>query len=235
MAMSPGARDGSGRTKVPLGALRRLASGRALDGSANAAEARVEHCDLCGVGLPADHRHLLDRASGALNCACQACALLFEREGAGGGGYALVPRRVLVLDDFRMTDEQWDDLMIPVNMAFICRGTQAGRAVAYYPGPMGATASQLSLDHWETLVAANPVLNEMAPDVEALLINRVREAREHYLVPIDACYELAGLIRTRWKGLGGGQEVWQAIEEFFTALRAKARTLRRAPDAGPEL
>ena len=46
--------------------------------------------------------------------------------------------------------------------------------------------------------------------------------RSHYIVPIDTCYELVGLIRLKWKGLSGGEEVWQAIAEFFAGLRAKA-------------
>src|SRR5438874_666498 len=44
----------------------------------------------------------------------------------------------------------------------------------------------------------------------------------HYIVPIDACYELIGLIRLKWKGLSGGEEVWKAIAEFFAGLRKRA-------------
>ena len=46
--------------------------------------------------------------------------------------------------------------------------------------------------------------------------------REHFIVPIDACYELVGLIRLKWRGLSGGEEVWKAIEEFFERLRSRA-------------
>jgi hypothetical protein len=51
--------------------------------------------------------------------------------------------------------------------------------------------------------------------VEALLVNRARGTRQHFLVPIDDCYRLAGLIRTRWRGLSGGEEVWKEIDRFF--------------------
>ena len=73
-------------------------------------------------------------------------------------------------------------------------------------------------------MAANPVLAELEPDVEALLVNRARGAREHWLVPIDDCYALVGLIRTRWRGLSGGEEVWREIDAFFDgpATRASA-------------
>ena len=80
-------------------------------------------------------------------------------------------------------------------MAFFFHNTQAERMMAFYPGPMGATESLLDLGAWETLEEANPVLVTIEPDVEALLVNRARGAREHWLVPIDECYGLVGLIR----------------------------------------
>jgi hypothetical protein len=77
------------------------------------------------------------------------------------------------------------------------------------------------------LEKANPIVAEMEPDVEALLVNRARGAREHWLVPIDDCYDLVGLMRTRWKGLSGGKEVWQEIGRFFDQLRGRAKTVKR--------
>jgi hypothetical protein len=149
--------------------------------------------------------------------------LLFSEQGAGAGKYLLVPKRYLVLEDFQMADEQWDDLMIPVNMAFIYRSTGAKTVMAYYPSPAGATESLLDLEGWQELVKSNPILDELAPDVEALLINRVKDARAYYIVPIDACYQLVGLIRLSWRGLGGGSEVWEAITDFFQEIQRKAR------------
>ena len=73
----------------------------------------------------------------------------------------------------------------------------------------------------------NPELNEMEPDVTALLVNSVGHVRgaapaEYFLVPIDECYKLVGLIRTYWKGLSGGTEVWREIGAFFAELKKKA-------------
>jgi hypothetical protein len=209
------------RGVVPIGALRAaLRAPSATPGAAPGAMRRAEHCELCAAPVPTEHRHLVDRATRALVCVCTACALLFERPGSGGGNYILIPRRRLTLTAFQMTDEQWDDLQIPVNMAFIFQNAAAGHAVACYPGPAGATESLLTLDRWSALVGANPSLDDMAPDVEALLINRVRDAREYFLVPIDTCYALVGLIRASWRGLSGGTEAWRAIAEYFATLRA---------------
>jgi hypothetical protein len=67
----------------------------------------------------------------------------------------------------------------------------------------------------------------MERDVEALLVNRVRGARQHFLVPMDECYSLVGLIRMRWRGLSGGREVWEEIERFFEGLRERSKSIRR--------
>jgi hypothetical protein len=138
------------------------------------------------------------------------------------------------MPDFQMTDEQWDNLMIPVNMVYMFRSSQAQRVMAFYPSPAGAMESMLDLGGWKELAGGNPILNDLEPDVEALLINRVHSRdgehyREHYIVPIDACYELVGLIRVHWKGLSGGEEVWKAIAEFFAGLRAKAIAVEGPP------
>lgn len=183
----------------------------------------VEHCELCGEVIPASHAHLLNLSNRELVCVCQPCSLLFSEQGSGAGKYLLVPRRYLALEDFQMSDEQWDDLMIPVNMAFIYRSTGARPVMAYYPSPAGATESLLDLEGWQALVKSNPILDELVPDVEALLVNRVTEARAYYLVPIDACYELVGLIRRSWRGLSGGSEAREAITTFFQEIQRKAQ------------
>jgi hypothetical protein len=210
----------SGQGAGPYGALRRFTRER------ESTHQPMEHCELCGEIIPAHHRHLLELSSRVLVCACQACSLLFSNQGAGGGKYLLVPQRYLALPDFYITDEQWDELMIPINMAFIFRSTGAKHVMAIYPSPAGAMESLLGLEGWEALARNNPTLNDLEPDVEALLVNRVKNAREYYVVPIDVCYQLIGLIRVSWKGLSGGQEVWEALEKFFGDLRAKSRSMR---------
>jgi Family of unknown function (DUF5947) len=183
-----------------------------------------EVCDLCAAPVPPGHRHLVDFDDRRLLCACRACALLFDARAAGGGHLRLVPTRRRRLEDFALDDAAWDSLRIPVDMAFFFHSTPAQRVSAFYPSPAGPTESLLELEAWTQLEAANPVLGQMEPDVEALLVCHARGLREHWIVPIDDCYELVGLIRTRWRGFGGGEEVWAAIGRFFDDLPTRERT-----------
>ncbi len=184
--------------------------------------AEAEHCDLCQEVLAHNHRHLLDLANRTLTCVCTACFLLFSQNRAGGRKYRVVPRRFLALQHFQMSDSEWDDLMIPVNMVFMYRSEGNKPVTALYPGPAGATESLLSLENWSTLVQHNPILETLEHDVEALLIYRVRGVREYYIVPIDICYELVGLIRRSWRGLSGGDAVWKNITDFFAKIARQA-------------
>ena len=83
-----------------------------------------------------------------------------------------MPDRRLTIADFAMDDVAWEELRLPVEMAFFFHNSAEGRVMAYYPSPMGPTESLLELDAWSALEEANPVLRTMAPDVEALLVNR---------------------------------------------------------------
>ena len=174
-----------------------------------------ERCDTCGATLTPDHGHSFDPASRRIRCACDSCAILYATV------YRQIPRRVRAIPDFQMSDTQWDDLMIPISLAFFSFSTPAGKMVALYPGPAGAAESLLRLDAWDQIAADNPELHDLEPDVEALLVNRVGRAREYFLVPIDECYKLVGLIRLHWRGLSGGAGVWGEIAQFFAELRRK--------------
>jgi hypothetical protein len=184
-----------------------------------------ERCELCGEALGGHHGHVVNLARRSILCTCRACYLLFTHEGAAQGRYMAVPERYLHDPSFQLSDQQWDELQIPVGMAFFFRNSAAGRTLAFYPSPAGATESELSMASWEAVVSANAELATMRPDVEALLVRRHRDWFECYLVPIDACYELVGLVRLHWRGFDGGREAWQAIEGFFERLRARSRRL----------
>lgn len=191
--------------------------------------APVERCEMCSAEVAADHQHLIELASRKLICACQPCAILFS--GQATTKYQRVPRRIRALPNFQLTDAQWDSLMIPISIAFFFSSTPGDKVVALYPSPAGPTESLLALDSWDDIVQDNAILKEMEPDVEALLVNRVGSARDYFIVPIDECYKLVGLIRLHWRGLSGGTEVWNEIGRFFANLKAAASPVGETPHA----
>jgi hypothetical protein len=213
-------------TGIPLSTLRRFARP-----AGKVAVAGPERCELCSQPAPAEHRHLLEVAARELRCVCQPCSILFDSQAASQGRYRLVGDRRLFLADFELDDVDWEGLRIPVGIAFLLFSTPAERMAAFYPGPMGPTESLLELSTWQTLERRNPILAGPQPDVEALLVNRARGARQHFLVPIDDCFRLIGLIRTHWRGFGGGPEVWEQIERFFAALVTRSRAVSRQGSA----
>jgi hypothetical protein len=159
-----------------------------------------------------------------LVCACEACAILFS--GRAETKYRRVPRDVEYLADFRLTDVAWEGLQVPINLAFFLHSSPAGQEVAFYPSPAGATESLIPAEAWQWLAEENPILQKLEPDVEALLINRNRDRRDHYRVGIDECYRLVGIIRTHWSGFSGGQAMWDEIDRFFNRLQERAGITR---------
>jgi hypothetical protein len=173
-----------------------------------------ERCELCGVGVTARHDHLLEPATRALRCACAACTVLF---GQKTGRYHRVHHRVERLENFQLDDAAWARLRIPIGIVFFVKSGDS--VAARFPSPAGATEALIERDDWQRLVAGNPVLIELAPEVEALLVRRLGETREHFRVSLDECYRLVGLVRQKWRGFAGGLEVEEAIDGFFAELR----------------
>jgi len=186
---------------------------------------RVELCELCAAPLALAHQHVLEISKHRILCACDPCAILFVDNARQP--YRRIPRDVRRLDHFQMDDQEWDSLLIPIKLAFFVNSSAAGRVVAQYPSPGGAMESSLDLEYWAAIASRNPVLNQFAPDVEALLVDRIASPAQYYRVPIDHCYRLVGIIRSHWRGLSGGSEVWKQIDEFFQQL-SRATGGRRA-------
>ncbi len=191
----------------------------------DAATADAERCEMCAEVLTGRHGHLVDTEKRSLACACRACYLLFTHEGAAGRRYRAVPERICHDPERPLTDEDWNELQIPVAMAFFFFNSALGRVVAGYPSPGGTTECELDLAAWDRIAAVYPLFAEMAPDVEAVFVNRT--ADEVFLIPIDECYSLVGELRMHWTGFDGGAEVRAALAAFLDGLRKRAVILER--------
>lgn len=178
----------------------------------------AEKCFFCGKIIPDDHRHLVDLTSMKFICTCEMCMITAMEKGT----YKSLPQRYLLLECFKMPDELWSDFLIPVNMAFFVSSSARKGTVAYYPAPTGATESKLKMEPWAELQHLNPVLDDLIPDLEALLINRLNDISQYYIVPVDSCYKLIGMIRMAWKGIFGGKEVNTVIGNFFNELNQRS-------------
>jgi Family of unknown function (DUF5947) len=205
------------------------AAGESAGGRGQAAET----CELCAVEIPAEHGHVADLHQSSLLCACRACYLLFTHSQAGRGRYRAVPDRYLEDPARPLSAAEWEELEIPVGLAFFLHSSERGEVTGFYPSPAGATECRLDLAAWDRLAAAHPLLGALAPDVEAALICRTDGSVEHFLVPIDACYELAGRMRLHWRGFDGGSEARQSIADFLGQVRARARPLPVEPQGMP--
>jgi Family of unknown function (DUF5947) len=186
-----------------------------------------ERCEMCAEDIGEQHQHVVDLVGRGLMCTCRPCYLLFTAEGAELR-YRAVPDRYLSFPDFRLFAGQWDELEIPVGLAFFFRNSVQERTVAFYPGPAGAIESELPLGAWDRVVEANPALRSLASDVEALIVRMPDRnwgdsvAAASYLVPIDRCYELVGSLRRAWRGFDGGQEARALLDAFFADLAARS-------------
>ena len=183
----------------------------------------AERCEMCHEVLGERHGHVVDLEKRSLACTCRACYLLFTHSGAAGGRYRSVAERVAYDPDRPLTGEDWNELQIPVAMAFFFYNSALGRVVAGYPSPGGVTECELDLAAWDRLAAAYPLLGALAPDVEAILVNRT--GNETFLIPIDECYALVGELRRLWQGFDGGQEARDALATFLDGLRQRAIAL----------
>jgi hypothetical protein len=175
------------------------------------------NCDLCGTSMPEDHRHLLQLEERSIACVCESCWALRS----GDPEFRPTGSRVVWLDDLDLPDELWARLRIPIGLAFFLR--TGGGVVAFYPSPAGATESELDLGVWDDLVARNPVLEDLEPEGETLIVDRLSGERRCAIAPTDQAYRLVGLVKASWRGISGGPEVGRAVTGFFDELRERAR------------
>jgi hypothetical protein len=181
------------------------------------ADADAEVCDLCGITIPERHRHLLHLVERTIACACESC----WNVRSGDPEYRPAGNRTLWLPDLDVPDDLWASFQIPIGLAFFMESTVAGCVVALYPSPGGATESELHFESWRRMCEQNPVLAELEPDIEGLVVNRLSDPPAYAIAPIDQCYALTGLIKVSWQGISGGPGVEDAVGRFFEGLRAE--------------
>jgi hypothetical protein len=185
--------------------------------------AEPEKCEVCATVIPGEHGHLADLDHSSLVCTCRACYLLFTQREAVRGRFRAVPDRYVTDPAHPLTAADWDELQIPVGLAFFLTSSRAGAVTGFYPSPAGATECRLDLAAWARLADAHPLLKAAEDDVEAVLITRSPPAGiESFVVPVDSCYELAGRMRLHWRGFDGGAEARQAIAALLERVRSRA-------------
>jgi hypothetical protein len=176
------------------------------------------HCELCPISLADDHKHLLDLDERRIVCVCPTCWSMRS----GDARYRPTGSRTLWLEGFALPDDLWAAFQIPIGLAFFMRSSESGRVVGLYPSPAGATECELDLEAWDELVAANPVLEDLDADAEALIVNRLADPHAHAIAPLDDCYRLVGIIKATWEGISGGVEMEAAVARYFEGLWATA-------------
>jgi hypothetical protein len=199
------------RRALMIGGLRGLARPQAPAGL-------EERCDLCGTTVPADHRHMLNLYERQIICTCEACWGLRS----GDPEFRPTGNRTLWLEGFELPEEIWAQFRIPIGLAFFMHSSVTNCIVALYPSPAGATESELHFETWKRLADMNPVLRDLEPDAEGLIVNRMAEPAEFAIAPIDRCYMLVGVVKAAWEGISGGAAVEHAIQGYFDELRAVA-------------
>ena len=177
-----------------------------------------ERCDLCQTTIPEDHRHLLNLVERRIECVCESCWALRS----GDAEYRPTGGRKLWLPKLDLPDELWASFQIPIGLAFFMDSSITGCVVALYPSPGGATESELHFSSWSRMVELNPILADLEPDIEGLIVNRLSDPPTYSIAPIDRCYALTGTIKMNWEGISGGPKVEEAVSGFFDELRAEA-------------
>ncbi len=193
-----------------------------------------ERCEVCSAPLAGAHRHVLCREPRRVLCSCAPCSILFGDPAGRAARLRTIPERVLSDPRASISDARWAALGVPVGLAFFVTDAVSGIPSAHCPSPGGVVEIEVDREAWEAVATRTPLVRVLEPDVEALLVYRPRGGPAAvFLAPIDACYELAGVVRTNWRGLEGGDEARRAIEAFIGGLRARSSAVAGAPTGHP--
>lgn len=212
------------------------------------ARAEASRCELCSAAVAERHPHLWEPSLKQLRCACPACAVLFDGPAGAAGApgergaerrLVRVPDRVRrVADAGELAARLWQELEVPVDLAFVVLQAE-GTGTVVYPGAAGPVVAPIAAERAAWLASELPALRELTPEVEALLVDRRvvdrREPRDRVLVlPLDEAYRLAGVLRRGWRGLSGGPELARELLRLLSELEGRAGPAEPAgPGRGP--
>jgi len=144
-------------------------------------------CEVCGGAIGSNHDHAADLTGRHLLCVCRPCHLGLNDTGR----YRSLPEHVEQIADLAEQPGWWIDLALPVELVFFIRSAATGALTAFYPGAAGVVESTLAVEELPVSVA---------DDVEAILVRN--SARfEAWRLPVDRCYELAGLLKHGPRGV----------------------------------
>jgi uncharacterized protein DUF5947 len=160
-----------------------------------------------------------------LECVCAACAAAE----VAGAPWKRVPKRCVRALGLDAADVEWDALGVPIRLAFFVVTEGAAQPLAFFPSPGGPIELQPDLATWNRMRAKSAAVQRMRADVEALLVHHARPVddggpapSDRYVVSVDVCYRLVGIVRAHWRGFQGGAEAWLRIEALFGELRREA-------------
>ena len=173
---------------------------------------------MCAEAIADEHQHVVNVEGRQLMCVCRGCYLLFT-DTARAAALSGRPRPLPGFPDFALDRRQWEALQIPVGLAFFFRTRRWTGRWRSIPGPPAPPNPNWTSTAWNDIAAADPRVDVLADDIEALLV-RVPDDEDAppavaFWCPIDACYEFVGRLRMLWRGFDGGQQVRRFIDEFF--------------------
>lgn len=175
-------------------------------------------CELCGEPLGEPHRHVIDVEEGRVHCACAVCTRIFDTP---AGRYRTVPTDVRSVEGLR--EEDWRSLGIPVGLAFFVRSSTAGWKTIL-PSPAGSTEAEVPEAAWAALVARADLDSRVRADIEAVVVRwRRGGVVSSCIAPIDVCFELMALLRQKWSGFDGGENVRVLVESFIGGLMERTK------------
>ena len=187
---------------------------------------------MCGEPIAEPHQHVVNLDSRGADVHLPGCYLLFTAErrrscATARCRSATCPSRTS--GSVRRSGTRW-------RSRSAWRSSSAtpslDRTVAFYPGPAGATESELPLDAWDDGPGRNPGLATLRSDVEALLVRApgAERAVAECLPRADRRLLRAGRAAAAvWRGFDGGQEAQGAHRRLLRDGRGA-----RSPTAAGE-